>query len=108
VPYIGAIKGGHVMDGYSMMAESYRKLVEQGKITEEVATPEIRIFEFLSGCSQDDYYRLFDSAAFNDIVKSYVKASCKEAELDKEQTDAVFEGLRWLLDTKTAKEICER
>lgn len=94
------------MNSFSVMADSYRKLLEQGKISEDIANKEIRIYNFLSECTTDDFCRMFDTGAFNDILKAYVRASCKEAELDDEQINAVGDALYYLLDTRTAEEIC--
>lgn len=95
------------MNGYEMMKESYENLVKQGKMTQEQAEPEIRVYDFLAGCSKDDFYRIMDSSAMNDIIKSYTKEACKDAGLIEEQQEAVQESLRWLLDTKTAREVAE-
>ena len=95
------------MNGYEMMADSYKKAIEQGKMSKEVADPEIRIYEFLSTCSQDDIYRLVNSSAFNDVMKAYMNKAIKNAELKKEDEDRVTNELRYLFDEKTAKEICE-
>ena len=35
------------MNGYTLMAESYRKIMNEGKIDKEITEKEIRIFEFL-------------------------------------------------------------
>lgn len=42
------------MNGYEIMAESYKKLMERGEIDKEVALPEIRIYDFLATCDTDD------------------------------------------------------
>ena len=36
------------MNGYEMMADSYRQLVKQGKIDKETADREIRVYDFLA------------------------------------------------------------
>lgn len=95
------------MNGYEMMKESYETLVRQGKMTQEQAEPEIRVYEFLAGCSKEDFYRIMDSSAMNDIIKAYTRKACEDAELEKEQQEAVMDALRWLLDTKTAKEVTD-
>ena len=41
------------MNGFSVMAESYKKLMEQGKIEKE-----IRIYEFLFTFDSDDLHRV--------------------------------------------------
>lgn len=95
------------MNGYTVMADSYKKAIEQGKISKEDAEPEIRIFEFLSTCSQDDIYRLVNSSAFNDVIKAYMNKAIKNSKLIKEDEERVLNELRYLFDEKTAKEICE-
>lgn len=95
------------MNGYEIMVDSYKKAIEQGKISKEVADPEIRIYEFLSTCTQDDIYRLVNSSAFNDIIKAYMNKAIKNAELKKEDDERITNELRYLFDEKTAKEICE-
>lgn len=46
------------MNGFLVMAESYKKLMEQGKIEKEMAEKEMRIYEFLATCDSDDLHRL--------------------------------------------------
>ena len=60
------------MNGFQVMADSYRKAAEDGRISKEQAEKDCRIFDFLASCDQDDIYRLFDSSAFNEIAKSYM------------------------------------
>ena len=83
------------MNGYKLMAESYKKLLEQGLISNEEAEKEIRIFEFLATCDMDDYCRLVDSSAFNDIIMGYCEI-------------AIIQGdTRGIFDTISAKDALE-
>ncbi|MDD3138648.1 MAG: hypothetical protein PHX08_06725 [Lachnospiraceae bacterium] len=93
------------MKGYEIMRDSYVKLMNEGKISKEDAEPEIRIYDFLSTCSQDDLYRLVDSSAFNDIMKGYMNQAIKNAKLKREDERRILNELRYLFDEKTAKEI---
>lgn len=93
------------MNGFKSMADSYRTLVEQGKISQADAERDIVTYDFLATCKQDDFYRLVDSGAFNDIIKSYVRKALQGAKVDEDITKRVLEELRWLFDTKVAKEI---
>ena len=95
------------MNGFKSMADSYRTLVEQGKISQADAERDIVTYDFLATCKQDDFYRLFNSGAFNDIVKAYVRKALEGAGVDNETTSKVMEELRWLFDTKQAREIGE-
>ena len=95
------------MNGFKLMADSYRQLVEQGKISQEDAERDIVTYDFLATCKQEDFYRLFNSGAFNDIVKAYMHKALEGAGVDNETTNKVMEELRWLFDTKQAREVCE-
>ena len=99
------------MNGFKLMAESYRKLVAEGKISQKEAEKSCKIFDFLGACEQDDIYALFDSSAFNEIAKSYMRLAVKElvdeGKLDEEQGKAVRNRFSLLFDEKKAKEVCE-
>ena len=99
------------MNGFEVMADSYRKLAAEGKIPQEEAEKSCKIFDFLGGCDQDDIYALFDSSAFNEIAKSYMRLAVKElvaeGKLDEDQGRAVRNRFSLLFDEKRAKEVCE-
>ena len=73
------------MNGYEMMADSYRQLVKQGKIDKETADREIRVYDFLATCDSDDLCRMVDSSAFNDIIRAYLKMAVQSADIDETQ-----------------------
>lgn len=95
------------MNGFSMMSESYKKLMEQGIIAKETADKEIRIFDFLATCDVDDFCRMVDSSAFNDIIKAFVKMAVINADIGEENQKKVTNQLRWIFDEKSAKEVLE-
>lgn len=95
------------MNGYEMMAESYRQLVKHGEIDKETADKEIRIYDFLATCNSDDLCRMVDSLAFNDIIRAYLKMAVQSADIDEDAREKVVGQLRWLFDEKMAKEVLE-
>lgn len=95
------------MNGYTKMADSYRKLMNDGTIDKDSAEKSIRIYEFLATCDKDDLCQMVDSSAFNDIIRAFLKMAVVNAELEEEQQDKVLNQLRWIFDEKSAKEVLE-
>ena len=95
------------MNGYEMMADSYRQLMKQGRIEKETADKEIRIYDFLATCDSDDLCRMVDSSAFNDIIRAYLKMAVQSADIDEDSRNKVVGQLRWLFDEKTAKQVLD-
>lgn len=96
------------MNGFSLMANSYRHLVKQGQLTEEEARRNIEIYDFLSTCNQDDFCRMVDSSAFNDIIRAFLKKAMRGAGLDEESENRMLSELRYLFDEMSAKEVLEK
>lgn len=90
------------MNGFEMMAESYRKAGEGKKA---------RVYDFLGTCDQEDFYTLFDSTAFNEIAKDYMRLTVRkltdQGAIDEEQARAVRNTYAMLFEDMTAKEISE-
>ena len=99
------------MNGFKILSDTYRKAAEDGQISKEQADKDCRIYDFLSTCDDDDFYRLFDSSAFNEIAKSYMRLAVKRlvanGTLEEEQGTAVRNEFAFLFDEKQAKEVCE-
>ncbi|MEF2920788.1 MAG: hypothetical protein U0O22_10060 [Acutalibacteraceae bacterium] len=96
------------MNGFTIMADSYKLLVEQGEMTEEQAKRSIEIYEFLATCNQDDFCQMVDSSAFNDIIRAFLTKAIKGAELDKKSNDRVMNELRHLFNDLSAKEVLSK
>lgn len=97
------------MSGYRLFADSYRKLAEEGKISKEEAAKKGRVYDFLDSCDQEDIFNMFDSSAFNEIAKSYLRIAIKElieeGKIEEEQGRAVRNRFNMLFSEKTAKEV---
>lgn len=95
------------MNGFKLMADSYRKLMNEGKIDKETAEKEIRVFDFLATCDNDDFCTMVDSSAFNDIIRAYLKMAVDNAGIGDKEKEKVIGQLRWIFDEKQAKEVLE-
>lgn len=93
------------MNGFALMSNSYRKLMEDGKIEKETAEKEIRIFDFLATCDTDDFCLMVDSTAFNDIIQAYLHMAVEKSGIDEESKVKVLVQLHWIFDEKTAKDV---
>lgn len=69
------------MNGYKMMADSYRELVKREIVTEEQVRRDIEIYEFLATCNKDDLFKMVDSSAFNDIIIAFLTKVIKGTHL---------------------------
>lgn len=99
------------MNGFEMMAESYRKAAGEGKMNPDEAAKKTRIYDFLGACDQEDFYIMFDSTCFNEISKSYMRATVRRlidrGTIDEEQGQVIKNTYSMLFEDMTAKEISE-
>ena len=95
------------MNGYELMAESYKALAKQGLFAEKEATKKIRIFEFLATCDKEDIYTLVDSSAFNDIIKAFCRTALENASIDRKSFNNIMHEIDILFDSSCA-DICEK
>lgn len=97
------------MNGFQLQADAYKKAAEQGKITQEQADKECKVFDFLATCDDEDICNLFNSSAFNEIAKSYMRLAVRELAdegvIDEEQATAVRNRYSLLFDEKRAQEV---
>lgn len=97
------------MNGFALLSESYKKALSQGQINKEEAEKKCRVYDFLATCDQEDFCNMFDSSAFNEISKSYMRLAVKEltdeGTIDEEQAKAVRNRFSLLFDEKQAHEV---
>jgi hypothetical protein len=83
-----------------MFAETFRKHGQERKA---------ELYEYLGECSYEDICNLYNSTAFNEIAKGYMRLAVKELEsegvLDEEQARAVRNRFAFLHDEKQAQEV---
>ena len=60
------------MNGFKIIADSYRKLIETNQIDKEDAKSYIKVYDFLSTCNNKEKEILFTSSAFNDMIKELI------------------------------------
>lgn len=100
------------MNGFELHSQSYKKyLKEHPNEPEDVRAPmlrKIKALDFLSGCTEAERLELFNSSAFNDVVKGYLKLAVDNIKLDMDDEDkaelrqSLLNEFRYLFDTVTA------
>ena len=99
------------MNGYMLMADSIRKAAGEGKVDAGEAEQKARVYDFLGTCTDNDIFTLFDSTAFNEIAKDYMRKAVARlidnGTIDAEQGQAVRNEYAYLFSIMTAKEISE-
>jgi len=95
------------MANYDILIKSYENVLEKKSDNGDVEAIKLSInaMKTLNDKTDDEIYALFSTGAFNDILKGYCKKALENCKLEKKQIDAVMDELKWLLDTRSAKEI---
>ena len=97
------------MNGFTLLADAQRKAVEKGLISKEESDKKCRVYDFLATCDQEDFCNLFNSSAFNEIAKSYLRIAVREltdeGTIDEEQAQAVRNRYSLLFSEKQAHEV---
>lgn len=93
------------MNGYQITADSYRKLLQTEPDIDRAKTEQkIKALDFLASCSKEERLELFNSSAFNDVVKGYVLLALDNLKTDPEQRKAIINEVAYLFDIKRADE----
>lgn len=93
------------MNGYQMTADSYRKLLEREQDIDRASIEsKIKALDFLATCSKEERLELFNSSAFNDVVKGYMQMAIDNMKLEEETKSGLLQELRYLFDTVTAEQ----
>ena len=95
------------MNGYKMLADSYRQVLEgdgsQG-IDKAAVEKKIKVLDFLATCDAEEIQELFNSSAFNDIVRGYFLMAMQNMDLEEEKISQIIQNLKNLFDMVTAGE----
>lgn len=90
------------MNGYKMTADAYREAKKRDPRLD--LDSNIKTLDFLSTCTAEDIYNLFNSTAFNNICMGYVKVALNDfKEIDEELKDRIINYVRYKFDTVTAE-----
>lgn len=96
------------MNGFEMMANTYRDLLEQHPNVSQNAkafiTCKIKALDIMANCSDNERLALFDTSAFNDVVIGYVKLALDNSGIEDEQRKAIVNEVSYLFDVTTANE----
>jgi hypothetical protein len=93
------------MNGYRSMADSYRKVLETDKnVDREYMERKITALEIMANTDRPTQYEIFNSSAFNDVIKGYIVMALDNLKTDGETHNAILREVRYLLDTVTAEQ----
>lgn len=88
------------MNGYKILADAHRKAGQEHKAA---------LFDFLGDCTQEDICTLFDSSAFNEIAKGYLRRALSDLQddntINSEQAEAIRARHAGLFDEMQARQV---
>lgn len=95
------------MNGYKLLADSYRKVLEKTTNKDEKKKIELSIkaLDYLSTVDQEDLLELFSTGAFNSILIAYSKKAMENCAVPREKIMEVMNEMKWLLDTADVYQI---
>ena len=95
-------------NGYQIAADGYKQYLEKHPdAPQEVAESmkkDIKVLSFLSECDKEEKHKLFNSSAFNDVLKGYVLKAADNLNYSKEKRQELINEVAYLLDVMDANE----
>lgn len=88
------------MNGYKALSDMYKRRLSDKTDNAAELKRKIKALEILAESDKKEQYELFNSGAFNDIVKGYILLAINETGIDKSILDTVSE----LLNTTSAEQ----
>lgn len=97
------------MNGYELHANAYRKILQENdSLSEDVKASierEIKILDIMANLSEQERMMLFDTGAYNDVLKGYCRKAMQNCDIDHKKIQQVIGEIGYLLDTITASNI---
>jgi len=96
------------MNGYELHSDSYKKYLEMHPDMDENSKVDmqrkIKALDFLADSTKEERLELFNSSAFNDVVKGYFLMAVDNMKLEEKVRNGLLQELRWLFDTVSAEQ----
>lgn len=98
------------MNGYGMTVESYKELLGSNRtdMDKEFLKAEIKALEPFVERTEEEIIRMFDSGAFNGVLKKYCEVAMKNCGFEYEEISRVLAEIGCLLDEIRANEIIKK
>lgn len=97
------------MNGYELHANSYREYLEKNpdlpQENREHIESKIKTLDIMASLSEQERMMLFDTGAYNDVLKGYCRKAMQNCDIDHEKIQQVIGEIGYLLDTITASNI---
>lgn len=100
------------MNAYKELVDSYKQVLEKcdesRNIEKAVIEAKIKSLEPFSERTNEEIAGMFDSGAFNEVLKAYCRVAMQNCNITKKKINEVMEEIKWLLDTVGANEILDK
>ena len=101
------------MNDYELQIKSYRHFIETGRYDNDPegkksALAIIKSLEPLAERTEEERIEMFNSGAFNEVLKAYTEVTLKNCKLDDDTIHRVMGELNYTLDMMTAKEVLKK
>ena len=98
------------MNGYELHANAYRDVLkrEGDTLQQEVKASiekEIKVLDIMAKLDEKERKMIFDTGAYNDIVKEYCRKAMEMHNMSYEDIQAVLGNIKYLFDSINATEL---
>lgn len=95
------------MNGYEFTIAGYKQVLESNRedIDREYIKAHIKALEPFAERTEQEIIKMFDTGAFNEVLKAYCRKAMENSGIDSEKISEVMGEIKWLLDTVKAEEI---